>query len=87
MVLNGGMKSPLERSIDICGGQTALAKSIGVKQCNVWSWVNRFGNKVPAEFSISVSRSTNWQVTPHQLRPDIYPNPQDGLPDDMRAAA
>ncbi|MCV5295753.1 hypothetical protein OFC42_28600, partial [Escherichia coli] len=23
----------------------------------------------------------NWSVTPHELRPDIYPNPNDGLPE------
>ncbi|ACI38640.1 hypothetical protein ECEC1846_1140 [Escherichia coli EC1846] len=21
-----------------------------------------------------------WEVTPHEIRPDIYPNPTDGLP-------
>ncbi|MBL2607392.1 Cro/Cl family transcriptional regulator, partial [Klebsiella pneumoniae] len=24
----------------------------------------------------------DWQVTPHELRPDLYPNPTDGLPKD-----
>ena len=27
------------------------------------------------------------QVTSHELRPDIYPNPSDGLPDELREEA
>ncbi|HGJ5854911.1 MAG TPA: transcriptional regulator [Arsenophonus nasoniae] len=26
------------------------------------------------------SKATNWCVTPHELNPDIYPNPTDGIP-------
>jgi len=29
---------------------------------------------------ISVCAATGWQITPHELRPDVYPNPTDGLP-------
>lgn len=87
MVLNSGMSTtPLEESIEICGGQTALARAIGVRQGNIWSWINRFGNKVPPESVLSVSAATEWRVTPHELRPDIYPHPHDGLPEHLRTA-
>lgn len=42
---------------------------------------------VPPERVIAVSRASGWKCTPHQLRPDIYPSPLDGLPDEVRHAA
>lgn len=35
---------------------------------------------IPADRVIPVCQATTWQVTPHMLRPDIYPNPDDALP-------
>ena len=29
---------------------------------------------------IDVCAATGWRVTPHELRPDLYPNADDGLP-------
>jgi DNA-binding transcriptional regulator YdaS (Cro superfamily) len=70
--------------VEICGGQTALASAIGLRQGNVWSWINRFGNKVPPEYVLSVAAATKWMLTPNELRPDIYPHPLDGLPENLR---
>lgn len=81
------MKTALERVIDIHKTQTALAQSIGTGQATVAAWVNRFGGKVGAEFVIAVSKSVNFVVTPHQLRPDLYPHPHDGLPEHLRQVA
>jgi len=36
---------------------------------------------------IRYSCARDWEVTPHELRPDIYPNPTDGLPADKPGAA
>jgi DNA-binding transcriptional regulator YdaS (Cro superfamily) len=47
--------------------------------------VSQWDDDLPADRVLSVSRATAWQVTPHQLRPDIYPNPTDGLPPDVAA--
>jgi len=74
------MKSSLDMAIHILGSQSALASRVGVKQAHVWNWLNRQGRQVPADKVIAVSRATDWQVTPHELRPDIYPNPTDGIP-------
>lgn len=79
------MIEPLDKAIQILGGQSALAAKVGVKQAHVWNWLNRQGRRVPAEKVLAVSSSTDWQVTPHELRPDIYPNPTDGLPADKRS--
>jgi DNA-binding transcriptional regulator YdaS (Cro superfamily) len=59
--------------------QVALAKRIGVPAVLVHQWAHN-KRQIPADRVLSVSRATEWRVTPHQLRPDIYPNPTDGLP-------
>lgn len=78
--------TPLEKTIQLVGGQTALAKSVKVKQGHIWHWLNKSDGQVPPKMVLSVSRATGWQVTPHELRPDIYPNPDDGLPVSLRPA-
>lgn len=35
----------------------------------------------PAEMVIAISEALDWRLTPHDLRPDLYPNPADALPD------
>lgn len=45
---------------------------------SVANWIAK--NRVPSERVIQLCQWGNWSVTPHQLRPDIYPNVQDGLP-------
>lgn len=80
-------KSFLKKSVDIVGGQVALANAVHVKQAHVWAWLNKTKDGVPAEQVIPTSEATGWQVTPHELRPDIYPHPNDGLPEHLRAAA
>lgn len=70
----------LERAIDEVGGKSKLARAVGVTKQAISKWVRQ--RSIPVERVISVSRATGWQVTPHQLRPDIYPNATDGLPSD-----
>ncbi|MFS1583909.1 MAG: transcriptional regulator [Candidatus Arsenophonus phytopathogenicus] len=55
--------------------QKEIAIRLGTKQQNVSRWLN---HRVPAERVISIYRLTG--ITPHELRPDIYPNPTDGIP-------
>ncbi|WP_369123376.1 transcriptional regulator [Marinobacter salarius] len=78
-------KSALERAIEIKGGQTPLAAACGITQPYVWNWLNRDG-RVPAEYALSVCRAVDFGVRPHDLRPDIYPNPNDCVPDQYRSA-
>jgi DNA-binding transcriptional regulator YdaS (Cro superfamily) len=63
------------------GSAANLARIAGVSRQAVSQW----DDDLPADRVLSVSRATAWQVTPHQLRPDIYPNPTDGLPPDVAA--
>lgn len=37
--------------------------------------------------AIEWAEATRWRVTPHELNPDIYPNPFDGLPEEIKVTA
>ena len=76
----------LSKAIELCGGMLALAERVGAKSAQVvWNWKSR--GSVPAEMVIGICEAVAWEVTPHMLRPDLYPNPDDALPASMRAAA
>lgn len=66
--------------IDILGLQET-ASSQGVSYQAVRKW-ERSGT--PAERVIPLCEATGWQVIPHDLRPDIYRHPEDGLPAELR---
>lgn len=73
------MEQVIEFAIFKAGGQSALAAALGMKPQAVQQW-----QKVPPKWVISVARATDFAVTPHELRPDIYPHPDDGLPPERR---
>ncbi|EGI41134.1 conserved hypothetical protein [Escherichia coli TA280] len=55
-----------------------IGERFGISGQGVGKW---FANKsIPAERVIPLCVLLEWQVTPHELRPDIYPNLTDGLP-------
>lgn len=66
------MKANLEKAIEICGGQTALAKAVGIRQPNVWNWLHRAQGIVPAEYCRAIEQATNGAVTRYDLRPDVF---------------
>lgn len=63
-------------------GNSKLADELGISAAAVSKWV-----EAPAERVIPIAVATKWKVTPHELRPDLYPNPHDGLPEHLRSAA
>lgn len=69
------MTPPLSKAVTIVGGKIALAKILGLDRTAIYSW-----SDCPPERVIQVSEATDWEVTPHELRPDLYPNPSDALP-------
>lgn len=89
------MNQPLKRVIDLAGGQSALAARLRelipgskVQQAHVWTWLNSQKSTMPpAEYVLPIVRAVNGRVTPHDLRPDIYPHPDDGLPRDDRPSS
>lgn len=72
--------------------QAQIATELRVSQGLVSHWVT--GRRpVTPELVLSLAALTGFRVRPHDLRPDLYPSPLDGLPDrtqpepDMERAA
>lgn len=81
-------KETLQKAVDLAHGQTRLAAGIRgrmpgskVGQVHVWGWLNELKAPCPpAEYVIPICETVDWRITPHELRPDIYPHPTDGIP-------
>ncbi|MCZ5540119.1 YdaS family helix-turn-helix protein [Escherichia coli] len=57
--------------------QSELGRRVGKKPQKVSHW---FKGTVPGEEVLRTSEALEWRVTPPDLRPDLYPNPDDSLP-------
>lgn len=68
----------LERAIQSAGSARKLGAMIGVSGMAVCSWKSNYCGGAPAGRILSIYHATG--VTPHELRPDLYPNSTDGLP-------
>lgn len=68
-----------EKAVKAAGKSLSeVARRFGFKSTqSVANWV--INNQVPSERVLQLCELGNWSVTPHELRPDIYPNPNDGL--------
>lgn len=77
----------------MAGGQLALAGELNklmplrkkrLTQSHVWHWLKLIKAPTPpGEYVIPIVIAVNGQVTPHQLRDDLYPDP-DWLPEEVR---
>ena len=63
--------------------QADAARALGVTRQAMQFWVDS-ESTVPPDRVLTVAAAFDWQVTPHELRPDLYPNPDDGLPPELR---
>lgn len=81
-------KETLQKAVEFAGGQTRLAAGIRarisgskVSQVHVWGWLNDLKSACPpAEYVLPICDTVDWRITPHEMRPDLYPHPTDGLP-------
>ena len=71
MTIQNNAKQNIQKAIDIAGGQTALAKLVGVQQPHVWNWLNRDA-RLPLERALAIERATMGKVSVAKLRPDLY---------------
>lgn len=62
--------------------QRAIAKGLGITPQAVNQWFNK--SVIPPRFVLPVCELTGWKVTPHEVRPDLYPSTDDGLPDNLK---
>ncbi|VTM86732.1 Uncharacterized protein conserved in bacteria, prophage-related [Raoultella ornithinolytica] len=58
--------------------QSELALLLETTQQNISRWLNA---KMPAERVIPICKLMGWEVTPHELRPDLHPTPISGIPE------
>jgi len=63
----------VRRVADVCG--------ISVQAVYKWEKVG----VIPPEHVLAICEEAQWKVSPHDLRPDIYPHPSDGMPHDLRS--
>lgn len=64
-------KTAIQKAVEAAGGQTALAKLIGVSQGLVWQWCDgRLA--VRAEHCASIERVVGGEVSRYDLRPDVF---------------
>lgn len=68
----------LDKAIAAVGSATKLAEHLSVSAMTVSHWKKRKDGEVPLRRVLPIFHATG--VTPHELRPDLYPNPSDGLP-------
>jgi hypothetical protein len=64
-------------AIDYLLGDSAVAKLAGLK--TTWA-VAKWRQKLPERRALWLAKQTGFKFTPHQLDPEMYPNPTDGLP-------
>ena len=67
-------------NIDPSIQNSVIARRLGISPQAITKWT-----EVPAERVLSVAAATEWRVTPHMLRPDLYPHEDDGIPIALRA--
>lgn len=67
-------KTPLERALaKFDGNQSKFAAAVGTSQQLVSYWVRK-KRPIPAEHVASIADVTG--IKPHELRPDIFPKPE-----------
>lgn len=72
-------KNVSEKAVRAVGSMSEVSRRFGFNSVqSVANWITK--NRVPPERVISLCEWGGWAVTPHQLRPDIYPHPKDGMP-------
>ncbi|EQB2479883.1 transcriptional regulator [Klebsiella michiganensis] len=76
------MDKKLQKKILNHMSQSELGRRLGKKPQTISIW---FKGRVPAEEVLRTSEALCWKVTPHELRPDLYPNIDDGMPEEKAA--
>ncbi|HCL5312183.1 TPA: helix-turn-helix domain-containing protein [Salmonella enterica] len=62
--------------------QVRIGRLMGVPQQLISRWLST--SRFPAGRVLSFCEVMEWSITPHEVRPDLYPNPTDGIPESRR---
>ncbi|HBE9077917.1 transcriptional regulator [Serratia fonticola] len=60
--------------------QAELGRRMDLPQQVISRWVNG-QQQVPSGRIIPLCTLLGWEITPHELRPDLHPTPASGIPD------
>lgn len=73
----------LRTAVEVAGSQAELARRCGAKtrQAHVWKWLR--AGRVSSTGAIGLAIAVEYRVSPHELRPDLYPNAWDALPPEV----
>ena len=69
--------TPVSKAIASLGGAATVARLRGLSGWAVSKWLR---DGIPSGHVLWVAEQTEWRWTPHQLKPEIYPHPDDGMP-------
>lgn len=70
---------PTKKAIDLAGGSSAVARLFGITPWAVSKW-----ERVPERRIRALCKAIGWKVTPHELDPELFEHPDDGLPPELR---
>ncbi len=73
----------LDKVIKKLNNASCLAKALNVSPMTVSHWRHRDNGRVPEGYLIKIFNLTG--ITPHELRPDIHPNPTSGIPQKLES--
>ena len=60
-------------------GLSKASSAFGVTEASIKHWI--YGVRpIPVERVIVGAAGSGWVMTPHELKPEFYPNPTDALP-------
>ncbi|MEM9151368.1 MAG: YdaS family helix-turn-helix protein [Cyanobacteria bacterium P01_F01_bin.3] len=62
--------SAFDRIKDVFGSQSELARLLDVHPMVVSQWKRR--RRIPAEWCIEIADASNGEISPSELRPDLY---------------
>lgn len=65
-------ETPIQRAAQYAGGQSALARKLGLTPQAVQKWCQK--GRVPSEMVLHVESAVEARVTRYELRPDLYPS-------------
>ncbi|THD47201.1 Cro/Cl family transcriptional regulator [Enterobacteriaceae bacterium ML5] len=78
------MKPVIKTKITGLATKSEIARRIGVKPQAVHQWMLKH---IPPYQVIPFCAALEWSVTPHQVDPVLYPNPNDGLPAELHGSS
>jgi DNA-binding transcriptional regulator YdaS (Cro superfamily) len=72
-------KNITDQAVRAVGTISEVSRRFGFRSVqSVANWIEK--NRVPSERVVQLCEMGRWSVSPHDLRPDIYPNKGDALP-------